>query len=273
MNRVFTAFAVAALGVWAPEAPAQDLLPDLIVNPARLSDHIFVRNIVPGRIHIRLSNATPNIGFGELRVVEGEAMGFEQTIFQAIEQADGSPSRFREAGHFIFHGAHNHFHVDDWAQYYIRDVLPGDGVGAILFGGVKTSFCLLDSTRYTGSEPVLGTPPATRQFVSCSASEQGISVGWEDLYDKGLPDQWIDITGLPPGEYWLESEVDPEDHFLEVDETNNVARIKLIIDVDTLPVPDEIPLSPALPWLLSFVLSLLGIVALRGASKRTGERT
>lgn len=264
---------VTALGIWAPRSSAQDLLPDLIVNPVRLEDHVFVKNIIPGRIHILLSNSTPNIGFGYLRIIEGQTMGLEQMIFQAIKQADGSPDRLREAGLFVFHGAHNHFHVDDWAIYHIRQVLPGDGVGSILFGGVKTSFCLLDSTRYLGPEPISGTPPIARQFVSCGANEQGISVGWEDIYDKGLPDQWIDITGLPPGEYWLESEVDPEDHFLETDETNNVARIKLVIDVDTLPVADEIPLHPVLPWLLSIVLSLTGVVALRNVSKRTGEWT
>ena len=98
-------------------------------------------------------------------------------------------------------------------------------------------------------------------------------MGWEDIYFKNLPDQWIDITGLTPGEYWLESEVDPEDHFLELDETNNVDRIKLVIGVDTLPVPDEIPLHPRLPWLLSFMIVLSSAAILRGKSKRMGERT
>ena len=272
VNRVLVAFAVTAvLFGGAAGSFAQDQLPDLIVDPARLMDHEFVKDIVPGRIHIRLSNSTPNIGAGELRVVEGPIIGNEQTIYQAIKQADGSPARLREAGQFVFHGTHNHFHVDDWAQYRILEVLPGDGVGAILFEGVKTSFCLLDSTRYLGPEPVVGVTPGVRQFNSCSASEQGISVGWEDIYFKNLPDQWIDITGLTPGEYWLESEVDPEDHFLEMDETNNSARIKLVIGAGTLPIPDEIPLHPRLPWVLSFMILLCGALSLRAVSKRLGE--
>ncbi len=270
MNRVLVAFAVTAfMSGGTPPSPAQDLLPDLIVNPARLMDHEFVKDIVPGRIHIRLSNSTPNIGAGELRVVEGPIIGDEQTIFQAIEQLPvGSPARLREAGQFVFHGTHGHFHVDDWAQYRIREVLPGDGVGAILFEGVKTSFCLVDSAAYAGFGGTLGP----RTFLTCNDNEQGIAVGWEDIYFKNLPDQWIDITGLTPGEYWLESEVDPEDHFLELDETNNVDRIKLVIGVDTLPVPDEIPLHPRLPWLLSFVILSLGAATLRRTSKRMGER-
>jgi hypothetical protein len=54
-------------------------------------------------------------------------------------------------------------------------------------------------------------------------------VGWLDVYSKNLPDQWIDITGIPDGEYWLESESDPDDAILESDETNNITRIKVII--------------------------------------------
>ncbi|MDK1021337.1 MAG: lysyl oxidase family protein [Candidatus Hydrogenedentes bacterium] len=270
MKRVLVALAfVALMFAAAPRSLAQDLLPDLIVNPARLMDHEFVNDIVPGRIHILLSNSTPNIGDGELRVVAGPIVGDEQTIFQAIKQADGSPARLLEAGVFVFHGGHGHVHVNDWAQYRILEVLPGDGVGAILFEGAKTSFCLVDSMTYAGFP---GTPEP-RTFVTCSDDVQGITVGWEDIYYYNLPDQWIDITGLTPGEYWLESEVDPEDHILETDETNNRARIKLVIAVGELPLPDEIPLHPRLPWVLSFMILLCGVMSLCGASKRMGERT
>ena len=90
---------------------------------------------------------------------------------------------------------------------------------------VKTSFCLVDSATYDSSLPNY----TNRQFNSCDDDEQGVSVGWEDIYFWNLPDQWIDVTGISPGEYWLESEVDPENHFWEEDDTNNVARVKLVI--------------------------------------------
>ncbi|MCP4890142.1 MAG: hypothetical protein GY904_26510, partial [Planctomycetaceae bacterium] len=53
--------------------------------------------------------------------------------------------------------------------------------------------------------------------------------GWTDVYTRGLANQWIDITGIPDGEYWLEVVVDPESQLLESDETNNVTRI--IVDI------------------------------------------
>src|SRR6185436_1880253 len=40
-------------------------------------------------------------------------------------------------------------------------------------------------------------------------------------------DQWIDVTDVPDGRYWLEVAVDPENHLLESDETNNVVRVPI----------------------------------------------
>ena len=263
---------MAALGLLTPiPSAAVDVLPDLVTNPVRLNDNEYVTDIVPGRLHLRLSNGVQNPGSGEFRIVAGETSGESQTIFQSIERVDLSdpmnpvqlPSRLIEAGNFRFHAAHSHFHVDNWAQFRIREVLPGDLVGQILFNGVKTSFCLLDVSRIPGIF-------TTRRFFGCGSSEQGISSGWEDVYFKELPDQWIDITGITPGEYWIESIADPFDIFLESDETNNVALVKLIIVAGDLPVPDEIPLDPRLPWAVSVVLVLTGMGALHRIYKRNG---
>jgi hypothetical protein len=50
-----------------------------------------------------------------------------------------------------------------------------------------------------------------------------------DLYDLGLPNQWIDVTGIPDGRYWVEAEVDPERRLLEADDVNNVSRIEVAL--------------------------------------------
>ena len=42
---------------------------------------------------------------------------------------------------------------------------------------------------------------------------------------RTLPDQWIDVTAVPPGDYWLECVVDPENYIEESNETNNANRI------------------------------------------------
>ncbi len=264
----------------APQAYGADRLPDIIVNPLFLNHptsashrYEFVTNIIPGRVHLRLSNSTPNIGEGPLFIYGGEESGNGQVVYQRIFQTEGG-FRDRPAGLFVFHPAHNHVHVNRWAEYRIRAVLPGDGVGPVLRTGGKTSFCLLDSLRYQGPEPVLGNVPALPVFRTCGNDAQGISVGFEDLYSKTLPDQWIDVTGLGEGEYWLESVVDPDNQFEEIDETNNVARIKLIIGPGDMPVPDEIPIERGVPWYAAIVLVLAcaGGLALR-AGRRGSKAT
>ncbi|HEU4544861.1 MAG TPA: lysyl oxidase family protein, partial [Microlunatus sp.] len=132
----------------------------------------------------------------------------------------------RLAGKFLFHTGHSHIHFEDWATYRIRQILPGDGVGSIVAEGSKTSFCIIDLGVYDRNLPDYNP---NGEFHSCSSTVQGLSVGWIDVYSKGLPGQSIDITGVPPGQYWLESEVDPLNLVLESNETNNATRIKVTI--------------------------------------------
>lgn len=140
---------------------------------------------------------------------------------QRLFRDDGSHDN-RPSGRFTFHPGHNHVHLDGWAIYRLRAVLPEGGVGEVLRESAKTSFCLLDSAPHDPSLP--GYPPF-RTYRTCGELFQGISVGWADIYGKDLIGQNIDVAGLSPGSYWLESEVDPEDHILERNEDNNLTRI------------------------------------------------
>jgi hypothetical protein len=57
---------------------------------------------------------------------------------------------------------------------------------------------------------------------SCSPVEQGISVGYADIYGQSLDGMYITIPpGTCNGNYWIVAEVDPLNNFLESDETNN----------------------------------------------------
>jgi len=222
---------VLSLSVTAAAQVPVDLLPDIITNPTALTDTNIVGNVEEGRIHLRLSNATPNIGDGPLEIFGVELKdhaGEEETIpvMQRIYRSDAS-FYDRESGLFEYHPTHHHIHLQDWSRYRLREILPNDGVGGVVGESEKTSFCLLDSRVY---DKTLPGAPASPVFRNCDQGTQGISVGYEDLYDKSLPDQWIDITDVPNGEYWLESEADAGDVILEKDETNNVARVKVLID-------------------------------------------
>lgn len=51
-----------------------------------------------------------------------------------------------------------------------------------------------------------------------------------DVYGKNLPGQWIDITDVPGGRYWIESVVDPYNRIKESNEKNNISRSMIYLE-------------------------------------------
>ena len=87
--------------------------------------------------------------------------------------------------------------------------------------GHKQGFCMFDSYHY---DPARG--PEQKVYMDC-ASNQGISVGWSDEYGPQLPGQFVQITGVPEGDYVLENQVNPIHALPESDYSNNFAAVKL----------------------------------------------
>ena len=68
----------------------------------------------------------------------------------------------------------------------------------------------------------------------------GLSVGWADTYPSSLPDQAIDITDLPDGDYVARVKVDGKGLIKESNEDNNTASVgitlkagRVTVDVST----------------------------------------
>ena len=91
---------------------------------------------------------------------------------------------------------------------------------------MKVGFCLIDSTRIethgpstrvytTGANNFCGQDEPARQSIV-----EGVSAGWRDLYDRTLAFQWVDVTDVQPGSYWLRAEIDPDDVVRESNEVN-----------------------------------------------------
>ena len=209
-------------------------MPDLVVRPSDLYEHDIVE--VEGRRLLRLTNGTANRGEGSLYVYgvppepdgvphDPDGIPERQLIVQRVFYEDFSFIDI-EAGFFIYHSEHKHIHVQDWSRYRLRQVVDGDQVGSVVAEGDKISSCLIDGAVDDSSLPYFSEFP---RFISCGTQVQGISVGWVDVYTRNLPGQQIDITDVPDGDYWLESEVDPLDQFLELNEDNNVTRIRITI--------------------------------------------
>jgi hypothetical protein len=211
--------AVANPDMTAAAVTPNALLPDL--TPWANQSKGFIYDWSVQGNELRLTTAMANIGTGRMELRGGATHGNTQDVYQRVYEPNGTYTDIL-AGTFTYHPEHGHIHFDGFAEYRLRQVLTGDGVGPILAEGGKVSFCLLDVERYntTGS--------SSPYFQTCG-QVQGISPGWADVYDRGLPGQSIDITNVPAGTYWLEVEVDPDNHLVEANNDNNTTRIKITL--------------------------------------------
>lgn len=226
---------VSSLLVFGFAAPASDLLPDIIIWQSQLLDNSIDTTTISGHTLLRLSNGTPNIGQGRLELRGGTVISpTEQQVNQRIYRTDGTYWE-RLAGTFTYHPSHGHIHFDHWTQFRLREIGAGGALGAILATGQKTSFCILDLVVYNNTLPGFTNPG---YYSGCGATIQGLTPGWADIYSKGLTDQWIDVTGIPDGDYYLESVVDPDDDILESNEANNSAYVTVHLGTPPPPGPD-----------------------------------
>lgn len=149
------------------------------------------------------------IGAGERRLLryntEVRNIGAQDMV---IPDPEGNPL-------FEYHECHGHYHFKGFAASRLLDL-----EGNELRTSRKVSFCLLDNIRWDRGA-------TTRRRFTCAS--QGIQAGWGDVYDSGLPGQWIEIGDLPAGEYQLELTVNPDGVLPEYNYENNVVRIPVTI--------------------------------------------
>src|SRR5437867_3494516 len=161
-------------------------LPDLIPWASKRRAYIYGWNLdrteKVGHLLLRLTTAIANGGAGPLELRGGRHTTAGQDVYQRIYNDDGTYSD-RLAGTFTYHPAHHHTHFDDFSAYRLREITSTGGVGKVIKGGSKVSFCLTDSDEYNLSLP---NAPADSQYFVCDAKMQGISVGWSDVYSYNL---------------------------------------------------------------------------------------
>jgi hypothetical protein len=83
------------------------------------------------------------------------------------------------------------------------------------------------------------TRPCPDRKFTCAY--QGITVDCADLYESTLGCQYLDITGIPSGDYTLRVTIDPLDKIAELDDTNNVVTVPVTISRDACEEPTPIP--------------------------------
>ena len=214
---------IPALCMIAVPAMAQ---PDLIINRPRLAASVEIQNVT--------------FSPGDCSVVEGcVGQGTRKLLkfdvgFMNNGNADliiGDPNARPDL--FDFSPCHGHFHMHGVADY---DLL--DASGTAIVRARKQGWCFRDNEPFRQ-----GAGPA-----KYDCSHQGISAGWEDIYDKSLDCQWLDITGVPGGQYRLRVIVNPDQVFQESNYANNTVTVVVTLPgAAPQPAPQPTPAPQPAP--------------------------
>jgi len=110
---------------------------------------------------------------------------------------------------------HHHFHLQHVAKYSLWNA----GKTAEVAPAQKVGFCLEDSQHVeTGigpkSQVYADTVSPYRDFCqqyrpNATSLFEGVSPGWRDVYTSDLGFQWVEVSNVLPGEYWLREDVNP----------------------------------------------------------------
>jgi hypothetical protein len=226
-----------------PAYAASDRLPDL--GMAKFRDLQIQRT--DGRKLLRFSSIIVNVGDGrfEVRGQRPSTATNTMTVRQRIYNDAGGYRNVSTDAVMYFSGdrdgddGHYHWHVRKLEGFKLTRLDNGVKVGTI----AKHGFCFYDNYRYGSTRDPFYTlaSGACGRGASDLRVRMGVSRGWGDRYKWNLPGQYIDITGLSPGQYRLRGMADPSGLFREKDNTNNYTWVDLQITRDGVRVVSHGP--------------------------------
>ncbi|MDX6718887.1 MAG: hypothetical protein QOJ63_1141 [Solirubrobacteraceae bacterium] len=219
--------ALAAPLTTTSAAAAAPLLPDLVSDPPGPNRAPELYTDAQGsRLLMRLDGFVHNAGQGALEIRgSGQSSRRMTSVVQRVYDSDGGfQDRTSSPGpSVLFEDAdgHNHWHLKNAMRYSLWSADRSAQVTA----AQKVGFCLIDSQRI---EAVRGRPAySTVANNFCGMNDptaaevyMGISAGWRDYYSASLAFQWVDISDVAPGPYWLRADTDPDGVIQEVNENN-----------------------------------------------------
>ena len=236
VRRLLMSVAFALLLAAPAPALARDLLPDLDQElPRDLQVTTDNSGAIP-RFHLGFQSAVDNHGAGPL-VISGHRDSQDQPEMvadQQVSESDGSTRTIAAVGHlrYVYSADHNHWHYLGFDHYELRRAADY----AFIAPDQKTGFCLGDRYDTDTTSQIPGEPPQPVYTGYCGRNQtglltvgEGISVGYGDVYFANLEGQFVDVTGVPAGEYYLVHRVNADRKLHESDYSNDAAS--LLIDL------------------------------------------
>ncbi|MCY7418652.1 MAG: hypothetical protein LH650_09175 [Chloroflexi bacterium] len=246
-----TALVVAVMSVLTPSVAAagpSDQLPDLrMAKPRDVRLVEYTTGPFTGQRLLRFTSIITNEGVGPLDVRGRRACASLQTcptmtVKQRIKRSDGTwrTTATSATMQYDVGDGHKHWHVLGLQKYRlwrlgVADLTP--------LKTAKYGFCFFDTTRWLSSASFLphyvskpiGANPGCGD-PSTLDTRVGLTPGWGDIYPWDFSGQYIDVTGVPTGEYLLCVRADPNRRFRQASSANDEAWVRVRLAGSTLTV-------------------------------------
>ena len=203
------------------------------------------------RLCLRFDQIFANVGEGPLELRFAVDAGTTPATTDAFQRRYWSDPAITPQDHPVgpveFHDVHGHYHFNSFGLSRLWAVDGSMAKTKIVRArthkrmfengkdrtGRKVSFCLadieIDAWAKKGDGPrTYLAPECLFPAESTGTTDhyaQGITQGWADVYDWYLPEQYIEVSGVPDGDYFLETIADPDNLLRELDEGNNCSGI------------------------------------------------
>jgi hypothetical protein len=185
-----SSFALATQASGVPPAS----LPNLVINTARVqSSVVFKTQMFTAKDCAYIENSLTGTGKRTLMRFDVSAAN-RGTSPLVLGSPVNNPL-------FVYSPCHKHYHFSGYALYELFRSDPRTTSSPAVVTGRKQAFCLEDF------EPDPSSPSRGPAVYTCA--NQGISVGWADTYGSYLDGQWLDVTGVAPGNYFLRVIINP----------------------------------------------------------------
>jgi Lysyl oxidase len=157
-------------------------------------------------------------------IIEGHRSSTAESMLadQIIERTDGSTTTRPNIGQLVYEEypgslSHRHWHYKGFVRYQLRAATDL----ALVRPDNKAGFCLAD--------PMYAPDYCGSQKPEALSVDEGLGPNTNDYYNPNLEGQYIDVTDVPPGDYWLVHWVNSSKEICESDYANNAAAAKIAL--------------------------------------------